>query len=507
MRTMKHWALAALTATALALAGCGGGGSSGPTAAQEAAEMRSAEMAAVSTAIEDAEAAVAALTAASSDEDIEAAAALITAVQTAIDAGANLSDADKTAYADDQAELNSDLATKRQLAETTRERDDLADAEVEAERMKAEAEARATAMKLHAGIGDAPLATEGDGIRGAAYSGTDDADITVTMGTNTQVLTATKMAVVANDGWEGKQYTASGEGVAGTYEAVVFSNPGEPTEGEPLPVNAEGVFSGTIVAANVASSQFDQSAGEKEFDPLGNDRALMIPGSYDGVSGTYSCAGAADTVCTATKAATGFTLGGTGATWTFEPTDPEARTMSAPDPNFASYGWWLHKSEDDGTYTASAFHDYKGDVTAVTIGELHGTATYTGGAAGKYALHSSTGGKNDAGHFTANAMLGATFAGAAHEIDGMIDGFVGADGETRDWSIKLKTSTAVSSAGAITGGMTVWTIDGASAADSGGWSGMLHEQMNQVPTVATGTFSSQYGVGGNIVGAFGATKE
>ena len=88
--------------------------------------------------------------------------------------------------------------------------------------------------------------------------------------------------------------------------------------------------------------------------------------------------------------------------------------MSTPDANYASYGWWIHKSEDDSDYTASAFVDVKGTGEAPAPLQpsttLQGTATYMGGAAGKYALSSSTGGTNDAGHFTARATLEADFS-------------------------------------------------------------------------------------------------
>ena len=122
--------------------------------------------------------------------------------------------------------------------------------------------------------------------------------------------------------------------------------------------------------------------------------------------------------------------------------------MSAADTMYASYGWWLHKTADGMTYTASAFFDYKGgDGTAELasgLDTLNGTATYMGGAAGKYALSSSTGGMNDAGHFTAKAMLEADFTD--NMISGTIDNFVGADGMSRDWSVELM-DTAVSATG------------------------------------------------------------
>ena len=70
----------------------------------------------------------------------------------------------------------------------------------------------------------------------------------------------------------------------------------------------------------------------------------------------------------------------------------------------------------------------RGDVPNATgLDALEGTATYMGGAAGKYALRSSTGGTNDAGHFTARATLNADFSDDS--ITGTIDNFMGADGK------------------------------------------------------------------------------
>ena len=194
-----------------------------------------------------------------------------------------------------------------------------------------------------------------------------------------------------------------------------------------------------------------------------------------------------------------------------------ARVTEMMDDAYASYGWWLHKSAD-GDYTASAFRDFKGTAPdAVTIADLNGTAIYRGGAAGKY-VYSSTGGTNDAGHFTARVTLEATF-GAEHEVEGTIDGFVGADGQSRNWSVELKKS-GISDAGAMQAAdgqtvsetnplmTTVWTIDGTDAAAAGEWSGMLQdEDEGGVPKVATGTFTSEYSTAGNMVGAFGAKME
>ena len=82
---------------------------------------------------------------------------------------------------------------------------------------------------------------------------------------------------------------------------------------------------------------------------------------------------------------------------------------SAADTAYASYGWWIHKAAKDGAFTASAFvvmGRCTTDLAATaSIDNLNGTATYVGGAAGKYSLFSLTGGTNDAGDFTAKATL------------------------------------------------------------------------------------------------------
>ena len=251
-----------------------------------------------------------------------------------------------------------------------------------------------------------------------------------------------------------------------------------------------------------------------------------------GVSGTFSCAPTTPANgCTAAVAEEGFTLG--GGTWLFIPSNPDARVMDAEDTAYASYGWWLRKAANDGPFTASAFVDNKGDaptaLDATATADLRGTATYSGGATGKYALSSSTGGTNDAGHFTAKATLNATFA-TVHKISGTIDSFIGADGQPRaDWSVKLNESVVASAAatgvavGDIAGALaadgtasttdtgpqeTVWTIDGEAADAAGQWSGNLQEAGDDnVPKVAVGTFHSQYGTAGEMVGAFGANVQ
>ena len=457
-------------------------------------------------------------------------------MQLGLDADDNLGDniADLQQQVDDLEQQIADAAEAARMAQE------------EADRKAAEAAAAAmaaTAAKLYAGI-YAPAAdatgTGSDDVF-AAYNdaGTPtgaavDTHIMVTIGTGGDSPTAgtpvalsedKKTMVADNSGWAGKRYADPAGG--DMYEAMVYSNVAAPTMGDKFGSNTAGadgyeydLTNGALPLATINANPgrvtitgVTRTSGTETFklpDPNpNNEQDITRGGSYHGVSGTYTCdTGAARTdACTATVAAEGFTL--TGA-WTFTPSNAETRVMDSMDTAYASYGWWLLKAANDGPFTASAFHDFKGTDVTVDLPEA-GTATYVGGAAGKYALASSTGGTNDAGHFTARATLEATFGAAnANEVTGTIDNFIGADGEMRDWSVKLNEGAATD-AGVISGpadDQTVWTIGDNAADASGSWSGNFREQGDDgVPEAATGTFYSEYGTAGRMVGAFGANEQ
>ena len=407
---------------------------------------------------------------------------------------------------------------------------------IAADRMAADAAMIATAAKLYAGI-SAPFSSpdsSGAGVRAAGYTAAGVFRVNAGLPANASApvtLSQDKEAMVAaHRGWEGMKFTASPTG-AGTYEAVVYSNVGAPTPGEKFSVQytgnfANGVLNETITEAggtNIASPSFDQTAGVKEFELGSNNVAVMIPGSFHGVAGTYSCDPGDNNTCAVQVAANGFNLGGTvdasnafdvaNAVWTFKPGNPDARVTEMPDTSYVSYGWWIYKSADGNEFRASAFRDEKGTVlNARDLNALNGTATYVGGAAGKYALSSPIGGTNDAGHFTATATLEANFTtnAATNAVTGTIDNFIGADGEARDWSVELKGSP-IQTGGQMTGATrngTAWTIGGTAAAASGEWVGQLYDNGDDgVPKVAAGTFYSTYGPDGKLVGAFGANLE
>ena len=471
-------------------------------------------------------------------EQLDAANAALTGLNDAITAGADLTEDEKAPYVREAG----NAAMPIRVAQTAFD-----DAEYEA-MQDANRDARIAAARLFGGIsaqmgaGDGTTFAETD--RDAFYNEAGTA-ILLSIGDGEAAhseVSATlsldkKTSVADNEGWEGKRYHRTTPASAGTYEAVVYSNVAAPKQGKKFGAAASdddfeyvltnggltfaqltAAASGTTPAAasRIVLTGVTRTAGTETFklpDPNPqNEQLITVSGSFHGVAGTYSCDTGAgrDAACTAAVAAKGFTLAGT---WTFMPTDANARVTEAADTAYSSYGWWLHKSADDRNWTASAFVDDKGADQAVggVIDALDGTATYMGGAAGHYALFSRTGGTNDSGQFTARATLEADFTNNEDDdaITGTIDQFIGADGESRDWSVKLNASAIanVGTFGDDTNG-TVWTMDGLAAPASGEWSGSLRELGDDgVPEAATGTFYTTHGPGNRMVGAFGANKQ
>ena len=568
-----NWVIPLFAAAGLALAGCGGGSSSssGPTPATGgtgtqtgAAGTQTPEQLAMaaSEALKAAEMAVMGLDNDSTDEEVADADAKVMAAATAVAAAAV-----DAARSEKLGMLRNSLASKKTTRMAAME------AAEEAEKMAM----MATVTKLFKGIRPASGQSDtGTVARYATASDTGDAELGdiwlgisggggVTTGLPIGLREDKETSVPAIEGWAGKRYArtlklSDGSGMQGndgTYEAYVYSNVEEPMQGAKfnagatdLPVvgdldgdSGETAVLSTLTGyeARVASPSFDQGAGAKEFELPRNKVRVALSGTYYGVAGTYYCTPAADSTCAARKVATGFELGSTLDTsnaftaggWTFKPTDPEARVTETLDEVYASYGWWLYKRADGSEYHTGAFYDHKGAETLVAadFAALRGSASYSGGAAGHYALLNLTGGNHDAGKFTADASLTASFGteGTAngHSVTGMIDNFTGADGMARDWSVELLKSNAVrveASAtsplnageylGGFVGGKTVWTVGGQAGAKEGGWFGNFYNNganattdAGKAPNAVVGTFGAEYGARGKMVGGFGATRE
>ena len=561
MKSTDRKILILVASLALLLAGCGGGGPS--TAPPDPGQTADMVIMDAKDALTAAEAAV------SSAMTEDAKLAAYREVQRAAD---NLVTA-LTTHGGSEA----DIAAAASKSGNAKAMADNLVRKIEDDTVAADTAMTALAVKLYDALGTDPLGqnysrpTGLGGFDGTRVNDTGDLVVQVEqparLGGNRLVqnpLKEDKTAMVAPlHGWTGSKHTATvaaGNNGDGTYTAHMYSDVGEPTQGEKFSVQYDStVFDATTkvlneattegTASRIASPRFDQSAGAKAFELPANNVAVMINGSYHGVSGTYSCVPGDGNTCAAFVAAKGFILGALsdadnnpttvdtftagGGTWTFRPGDPNDLVTAMPDEVYPVYGWWQHEAPD-GTTLVSAFTGYRGTDGLVNLSPspnaftgaipfiLHGTATYKGGAAGMYALQSSTGGTNDAGQFTADAELKATFSTTAggtltsdinHKIEGTIDNFMGSDGMSRDWSVALKEGSIGYAGNFPTESSslrpkTTWSIGGTAAGEAGRWEGHLYKQNDGgVPTVGIGRFHSEYESAGRMVGAFGVNLE
>ena len=313
---------------------------------------------------------------------------------------------------------------------------------------------------------------------------------------------------------------AVAKSLSGVYAAS--SDPGEPA-----------VYS---VVAEVGEDDHDipwadakRTDANSAITGAGDTQVTKFSGTVRGVPGTFSCT----ETCTppVPEANTGALT--SDETWAFAPTDPFA-TVDVEDTAYVSFGWWLKAALGGTGYEFDAFtstaagmmpNSGRGDA-------LEGSATYKGGAAGKWAMVSTTDDRAEGGHFTARATLVANFdadsdgvltPNEAREVDGVsirgtIDNFVTGGDTSRDtWKVTLmpvdtdtidglQTPTQVVP---ITAGVTEWTTGGA-LKGAGSWTANFYgtEAETNHPMAATGEFDAAIGGGevARVSGAFAATK-
>ncbi len=464
--------------------------------------------------------------------------ALIKAANDAVKAVMNDSDNDtvtaaNTALMKAKEAADADDAQKRQLTQLEgrlmqKKEDRMAAMKAEADRMKAEA------LAVYTGIAPYSDVTDNVARRYAVFSdqGVDldlsDATLNVTVGElDTVNLERDKGAMVtAPAGWTGAKYTLTDEGT--TYEAMVYDNrysaPGRPFR---VAWKDELTDDGILPGANVNAAEgimldVELAAGPNLLAPA--DETYKVRGTFTGVPGEFFCKPAAGRACAARLSAeegSEVGLGDSNASlqfaftngWTFKPDNVNDRVIPDPDVAFISYGYWIKKSAS-GKWDVSAFHHaYRGALPSFSgldgDDNLGGTATYTGGAAGVYALSA------EAGTFTADAELVADFTN--NKVTGTIDGFMterftgGGDAMARGWSVELHQQ-AVGDGGGMepdtssgSTGLTRWTVDGTAAPASGKWEGAFYGRGGKGlrPKAATGSFYAEHGMNGRMVGAFG----
>ena len=353
------------------------------------------------------------------------------------------------------------------------------------------------------------------------------------------ILKASDAAVAALGSWAGTDYKHTDTGTKVVNEARVYNNKGP---GKTVPLadagitvhtgatagdNIKGYYTvdETADLAKIMGAAFTHSGTKShEYD---DDKvvAFTTRGTFDGAPGTYRCDGST-TACSSTNDGEGSPSALAGV-WHFK---PDAGAMvHQPDANYLYYGWWVSKDKDGMPTAASAFAGVFGAIAGLTAGnapdEITGSATYSGNAAGKFAMSNPLDGTGRGGHFTADANLTAKFgANTAPNnggVSGTINNFRLNDGsEDAGWSVELKRAGWDSGADTFGGtgneAMTVWSINGNKAPESGTWSGTMYDEMpggapdgdgSTVPTTVTGTFYSEFSTIGRMVGAFGANKQ
>ena len=432
-------------------------------------------------------------------------------------------------------------ALQTQIANLQKQIKDAEDAEDAAE-AEAKLKAMAAAGKaLHGALGATPLSN----LHAATLGTTGLVVSTDASETNDNVTLKAGASAGSLGAWNGMHYAHTNAGTKVSNAAVVYTNRGAPTTksfaseyGAGNPSAADGTYNADnrslALAANIltekAKSSMFPTVGSQNYPPsVSGGTEASFSGMYDGASGTYLCTTANNSNgCAATVDPAGGGIMLTG-TWIF--THAANAMVSRADPNYLYFGWWLTKDAAGKPTSASAFTDVAGSIEALATNPaaIGGSATYSGHAAGKFAINNPLGG-SDAGHFTADATLAATFGtGPTAGLSGTLDNFM-ANEQAVPWSVKLNRAEW----DATTNGMTtahtdvdttdtvdesratVWSIDGNAAPASGIWGARMYDEKpggppagdnSNVPTSVTGTFQSMFGSTHTMVGAFGATKD
>ena len=492
MKDFRYMSIVAAAALGLAVAGCSGGGDDGLSTSQEQ----------------------------QLQDDKKAAEAQVATLQTQINALRAQLELDPADNLGDSIEgLQTELTRLQKMV------DDAADAVADA----AAKAKKAMAAKLFAGLDttstDLDAATIGITSTGlsADADGTTDTVAAVTL-----KATETKVESLGQGVWNGTDYIRKTATV--TDHAVIYNNQDTPKMvlfavkyATQLAEDSDaGRLNNTYLTADVtgrksliASDDFASGSGFIDHTDEAND-VVKIRGSFNGGMGYYHCSQAGGTPCRSeVDGSGGITLDGG---WSFE---PDTGTMAVtPDAAYVLFGWWSREVATGVDVATFAQHDTA--PVGVENTALTGTATYMGGAAGKYSINEPVEGDPNSGAFTAHAELTAKFGNGTDEgtISGMLSGFMTDHGE-KDWTVALTgagtdAEAAITNAdgfGGATASGTVWTIDETAGAKSGSWSGNFYyesaaqQEAANTPPVAAGTFSASYGNVGRMVGAFGAEKQ
>ena len=219
---------------------------------------------------------------------------------------------------------------------------------------------------------------------------------------------------------------------------------------------------------------------------------VRVGGRFDGVSGTFTCEVAA---CMGDRTdANGNQLNLTGlvslpvngvrmfegGTWTFKPDSITSGMPQDEDTEHLFFGIWVEEPN-----VASMAHDYEyimgggsSPFTEVMRDGLPSTASFRGGAVGKYVTRNQVGESAKIGTFTAAVNFTATF-GDSPTLEGDITNFRDGSQSLAGWSVYLGNAMdepAVFSGAAVTDGIAKALIGGVSA--DGQWDATLYGNIN-----------------------------
>jgi hypothetical protein len=308
-------------------------------------------------------------------------------------------------------------------------------------------------------------------------------------------------------------------------------------------VNDAVAFTVDATTAAPAGSQIDAGAtGTAALEAvvaMGEDATISrVMGTYMGVRGSYTCGTTDCEISRATGGSTPYTLG--AGNWQFTPA--AGARVRVPDQDWMAYGAWMTTPDNPaGVHRIGVLHNGFDPYTAATDAfeatseaGLHGSATYSGGAAGIYVDGTAS------GLFTATATLTANFdvdgdgsdETGDYTISGQINDFRGTDG------VYLGDDTQANRNDPVAGGENDWVVllNQVDLADTGAipaasttagsadgllWTGNWSGQLYGPNADADGDAIAPSGVAGQfdaattaepagttaVVGAFGATKD
>lgn len=556
---IKRYVLPLAVVAVFSLAGCGGGSSntdSGDTKsaeemAMDRAKMQMSDLRKYHSALQSA---VAALSGDVTQAAIDAAQSAIDDLEDAIDAAEDVDDT--TVYENAVAGAKTSVTNADgRLAKNNQDAQDKMDLE---RRMKM----NAVAMKVAEAINKHTLASAppGEEFSGAA-SDSDTMNLAFSRGSGAAMITpyqsaadkknkpfASSDAPSAGTGWAGKTFTRSGTSAKRAYTDMTAVYTDIEMAGDLAWNNAafgaintnltvtDSTGAVTIAATtnNVAAAHITgilpgiPAAGQTSSVPIPANTER--PGSFYGVTGTYTCGGSA---CTVSRSSSGTVTFAQELTFTPTNFDGDAtdgdQTMAKyadADGDYTHFGYWMRSTKQrDGSYE----HDIRtfhggGNGTVLALGtksgnERLGTAKYYGSAAGVYVKKDGAGDDLEItdGKFTAAAMLTATFGGDdiaeddQYEVEGTISDFM--DGSTDLGFADLMLSrAALTNAGAVTAGGT----KGGGA--TGSWEAQFYGAVNTADDTASPSVTNNYPkdvsgefnghfVNGHVAGAFGAEYE